>query len=215
MGNAYHSHPYSKPPGSASSSTISRKQTTRRSAPAVLPSPTPHALPNYKLLYQTRTILRNRLRHSAFRFTTLPGVSATQQSPQGLESVPLGHTSTIYALCLLSDPETSIPTLFTSSRDLTILQWDLSSTASPTKVFKGAHVGSVLSICVAASHGLLISGGSDGRVVIWSLRTGLPIKILRGTDGHSDSVLCVRCDDKRIVSCSKGSSYYINACNVY
>lgn len=191
-------------------SPLSRKQLTRQSAPAVLPSPMPFPFPNYKLLFQTRTILKHRLRNSAFRFTTLPGVPTTPH-PTASHAIPLGHTSTIYSLCLLPAPETSIPTLFTASRDLSILQWDLSSSTmsfpSPVKVFRGAHTGSVLSICVAAVHGWLISGGSDGRVVIWSLKTGLPVKILQGIDGHSDSVLCVRCDAKRIVSCSKGLAF--------
>lgn len=187
---------------------ITRKQLTRQSAPAVLPSPVLPSLPNYKLLYQTRTILRNRLKHSAFRFTTLPTLPTTPHPPQALDTVPSGHTSTIYALCLLPSPQTSTPTLFTASRDLTILQWDLSvstmSFSTPVRVFRGAHTGSVLSVCVASSHGWLISGGSDGRVVVWSLQTGLPVKILEGPTAHSDSILCVRCDDKRIVSCSKG-----------
>lgn len=75
----------------------------------------------------------------------------------------------------------------------------------PTHAFTGGHTGSVLSICIVKSERWLVSGGSDGRIVIWDLETGCVVKTLKGKEGHTDSVLCVACDEKRIVSCSKGS----------
>ncbi|KAF9519970.1 hypothetical protein BS47DRAFT_1324026 [Hydnum rufescens UP504] len=191
---------------STDSAFSARRLVLRHSSPAVLLSnPKLPCRPDYKALYRTRTILRRRLRTSNYRLTTLHDPIHTPLN--GGTDHRGGHTSTIYSLCLASDPRTSEPTLYTASRDQRILQWNLSSPAhsrsSPTKVFQGVHVGSVLSICVSATHGFLISGGSDGQIVIWSLRTALPVKVLEGRDGHYDSVLCVRCDEERVVSCSK------------
>lgn len=38
-------------------------------------------------------------------------------------------------------------------------------------------------------------------MVVWELERGTPVRILRD---HEDSVLCVRFDSRRLVSCSKG-----------
>ncbi|KAF8323185.1 WD40 repeat-like protein [Clavulina sp. PMI_390] len=191
--------------------------------------------PDYKLLYRTRTILARRLQRgqSSLTVITAPTVRATlpanftfHPNGPGQGEQSLGHTSTIYALCLANDALTGERTLFTASRDRTILQWRLpnpssSSSASlasfsgsqhsppsfsrslPIRVFQGAHQASVLSICVAPEYGFLISGGSDGRIVVWDMATGTVVKVLADPEGHNDTVLCVRCDDRRLVSCSK------------
>ncbi len=75
--------------------------------------------------------------------------------------------------------------------------------ARAIRIFRHGHVGSVLSVCAVPELGYLISGGSDGRVVVWSISAAVPIKIFEGQDGHLDSVLCVRCNERIIVSCSK------------
>lgn len=191
-----------------------------------------HFLPDYKLLFRTRTILSKRIRAGQFKLTVVnaPGVRASLPvnfafGESQAEQV-LGHTSTIYAICLANDMVTGERTLFTASRDQTILQWRISpetravrsgwsrgehrqwasttTSSLPMRVFQGGHQGSVLSICVAPEFGYLVSGGSDGRIVVWDMRTGQPVKILVDPDAHEDSVLCVRCDDKILVSCSKG-----------
>ena len=186
---------------------LARRLALRHSSPAVLLSTPRLSVPDYKALYRTRTILRRRLRTSNYRLTALHDPVRSLSFSSGMEQQG-GHTSTVYSLCLASDPHTSEPTLYTASRDQRILQWDISSPpysrSSPVMIFQGVHIGSVLSICISAIHGFLISGGSDGRIVVWSLRTAAPVKVLQGRDGHYDSVLCVRCDENRIVSCSKG-----------
>lgn len=69
------------------------------------------------------------------------------------------------------------------------------------RVFEGSHTGSVLSLCARGDY--LATAGSDWLVCIWDLRDGTLIRTIRD---HRDSVLCVRFDEKRLVSCSKGES---------
>jgi len=67
------------------------------------------------------------------------------------------------------------------------------------RVLSGLHECSVLSICV--SGGYVASGGSDRRVVVWDLEADRLVKVICD---HEDSVLCVRFDEEKLVSCSKG-----------
>ncbi|KAJ9105314.1 hypothetical protein QFC21_001682 [Naganishia friedmannii] len=121
--------------------------------------------------------------------------------------------------------------IFSGSRDKTIRLWDL-DTLRVVKIYQSdpasdqGHTNSVLTLHArtVSSHssdgsisgpGLagtasakcvkMISGGSDGRLVIWDVLTG---KILDQIQAHDrgESVLCVRFDEKRIVSCSKDRS---------
>jgi len=110
---------------------------------------------------------------------------------------PGSHTNTIYCLQLYTYPGTGNQVLFTGSKDRTIKEWDL-NTGSVLRTIKGVHEGSVLSICVYG--GYLASAGSDSNVVVWDLAQNKVVKVL---DDHEDSVLCVRFDDVRLVSCSK------------
>lgn len=121
--------------------------------------------------------------------------------------------------------------VLSGSRDKTIRLWDL-DTLRVVKIYQSdpalnqGHTNSVLtlhartvpamsddgsSVGVSGLGGAagkcvkMISGGSDGRLVIWDVLTG---KILGQIQAHDrgESVLCVRFDEKRIVSCSKGMS---------
>ncbi|KAF8592955.1 WD40 repeat-like protein, partial [Ceratobasidium sp. AG-I] len=87
--------------------------------------------------------------------------------------------------------------LLTGSRDCTILEWDL-CIGRPVRCFKDAHFGSVLNLAVADKW--MITGGSDGRVVVWNLIEGTIHRIRRDTE---DSVLCVRASSKTVVACGK------------
>ena len=169
----------------------------RHSAPTVLQSPATsrHVLsrPNYKLLYKTHVRLHNRFVAGAYTLSNLQTRGA-----------PNSHSNTIYCLQLYTYPESGKQVLFTGSKDRTIREWDL-ATGAVARVLEGIHDSSVLSICV--HHGLLASASSDRSVVVWDLATNRPIKVIQD---HEDSVLCVRFDDKRLVSCSKGTFHCID-----
>lgn len=169
---------------------------------------------DHKLLHQTHTLLRSRVRHGTYRLRTLPGVEGG------------GHTAAVYCLALWSYNSAYGPlqVLFTGSKDRTVHEWDLSTNKIRRRIV-GMHDSSVLSLCVTATQvrmaedsplgsldhakgvyksseaGVLVSGGSDCRVVVWDLAKFKLIKVLRD---HQDSVLCVRTNSARLVSCSKG-----------
>jgi WD40 repeat protein len=125
--------------------------------------------------------------------------------------------------------------LLSGSRDLTLRLWNLASpNPKVVKVFYGGHTGSVLSLDVvrvpvprseraklapqgsparraglsgaeALSRVMAISAGGDGRLCLWDIEhgDGKPEKVVQA---HEEAVYCVRADDERIVSCSKGES---------
>ncbi|KAJ7792444.1 WD40 repeat-like protein [Mycena olivaceomarginata] len=97
------------------------------------------------------------------------------------------HTTTIYCLQLYTYPATG-------SRDRTVREWNL-TTGLVERVISGVHASSVLSICV--HDGFVASAGSDRRVAIIA--------------DHEDSVLCVRLDGRRLVSCSKDRTFVLGA----
>ena len=170
-------------------STRFRRQ-ARHSAPSSLKTPheSSFIIPDYKLLHQTHIKLRNRFMCSSYRLSALQ----TQGAPTN------AHTNTIYCLQLYTYPETGKQVLFTGSRDKTLREWNL-TTGMVERVISGVHNSSVLSICV--HNGYLASAGGDRQVAIWHLGSNQLVKVLCD---HDDSVLCVRFDDRRLVSCSKG-----------
>lgn len=151
---------------------------------------TQHLRPNYKLLHLTCTRLQHRFFSGSYRLSTLQS-----------RGTPGSHTNTIYCLQLYTYPRTGNQVLFTGSKDRTIKEWDL-STGAVLRTIEGIHEGSVLSICVYGNY--LASAGSDSNVVLWDLVQNKMAKIM---DDHEDSVLCVRFDDTRLVSCSKGEAF--------
>jgi hypothetical protein len=162
----------------------------RHSAPSVLKTMGPASIlkPDYKLLHQTRTKLHNRFLSSSYRLSALQ----TRGAP------PNAHTNTIYCLQLYTYPS-GLQVLFTGSRDKTVREWNL-TTGMVERVISDVHSSSVLSICV--HNGFVASAGSDRRVAVWDLENNRLVKIICD---HEDSVLCVRFDDERLVSCSKGN----------
>ncbi|KAJ6501933.1 WD40 repeat-like protein [Mycena sanguinolenta] len=167
-------------------SSRSKSRTRHNSAPPVLSDST-FLRPDYKRLYQTHTRLRNRFRAGT------PHLSAiqTRGGPSN------AHTTTIYCLQLYTYPATGVQVLFTGSRDRTVREWNL-TTGLVERVIAGVHTSSILSICV--HDGFVASAGSDRRVAVWDLAQNALVKIIAD---HHDSVLCVRLDGKRLVSCSK------------
>ena len=161
------------------------------SAPSVLNSLMHDAppRPDYKRLHQTHVKLQTRIRTGSYRLSSLQ----TRGTP--LE----GHTNTIYCLQLYTYPETGRQVVFTGSRDRTVREWNI-ATEAVERVISGIHQSSVLSICVG--HGYIASAGSDRQVAVWDLQRNELVRVL---NDHEDSVLCVRFDKERLVSCSKGA----------
>ncbi|KAG6832079.1 hypothetical protein H0H92_005501 [Tricholoma furcatifolium] len=178
----YTIHPTSSPDRSRS------RPHARHSAPPSLKTmgSASHMTPDYKLLYQTHMKLHHRFLSSSYRLSALQ----TRGAPNN------AHTNTIYCLQLYTYPS-GLQVLFTGSRDRTVREWNL-TTGLVERVISGIHTASVLSVCVHA--GYLASAGSDNRVAVWDLERNKSHKILMD---HTDSVLCVRFDDVRLVSCSK------------
>ncbi|KZT02346.1 WD40 repeat-like protein [Laetiporus sulphureus 93-53] len=143
------------------------------------------AIPDYKLLHRTHLKLQHRVLSGSYNLSDLQHGS------------PNKHSSTIYCLQLYTYPESGEQVLFTGSKDRSIREWHLAS-GKVTRVLERVHESSVLSLCVRDD--LLASGGSDCRVVIWDLRNDSELKVI---EDHLDSVLCVRFDETRLISCSK------------
>lgn len=193
--------PSNLPPPSTRKSVYHRSATPntpmRLSAPPATRSLSlSHAFPttpNYKLLYLTHSRLHSRFQSSSYVLSSVEARGTPSHQ---------GHTNTIYCLQLYTYPS-GVQVLFTGSRDKSVRQWNL-STGLVERVVTGVHESSILSICVR--DGYLASAGSDQKVVVWDLERDRLVKVI---SDHEDSVLCVRFDDKRLVSCSKGAcSYY-------
>ena len=166
----------------------------RHSAPSSLPTSSSLS-PNYKLLHQTHTRLYIRFLYSSYRLSTLQARPGGRPNEPGTTNL---HTSTIYCLQLYTNPQNGVQTLFTGSKDRSIREWDI-QTSQFIRVVHNVHLGSVLSL--AAREGLLCSAGSDSRVFLWDLVGNTSLSVIHD---HTDSVLAVRFDEKRLVSCSKG-----------
>ncbi len=96
--------------------------------------------------------------------------------------------------------------LFTCSRDKSVREWNL-NTGMVERVIANVHSSSVLSIC--AHNGYLASAGSDKQVAIWHLESN---QLVKAICDHDDSVLCVRFNDRKLVSCSKGIMFHFFPC---
>lgn len=176
-------------PAHSNTQTGGLQLTPRNPSPAPVAQSVQNQRPNYKLLHLTRTRLHHRFLSGSYRLSTLQSRGS-----------PASHSNTIYCLQLYTYPETGKQVLFTGSKDRTIKEWDL-GTGVVLQTIEGVHEGSVLSICVYGDY--LASAGSDSNVVVWDL---VERKVAKVIDDHEDSVLCVRFDDARLVSCSKGGS---------
>jgi WD40 repeat protein len=170
------------PPPPLKVNVVSRVYTALPSSPAAF------LRADYRLLFQTHLRLLSRFLSSSYRLSAL----------QTRGSIGNAHSNTIYCLQLYTYPETGMQVLFTGSRDWTVREWNV-NTRSVVRVIEGVHEGSVLSIC--AHGGYLATAGSDRKIVLWDLANTRLVKVIMD---HEDGVLCVRFNDKRLVSCSKG-----------
>jgi WD40 repeat protein len=189
---------------------------------------------NYKHLYLSRRIISNRIRKEEVRPMIVDAITSIESGGLSGHTEAI-YSLSLFRHPLTFNIGTPKPTysflqdserggilevggrdwLLSGSRDKTLRLWSL-DTPKPkvVKVFMGGHDGSVLSTFVVklSSYGIgtsiekmvAISGGSDGKICRWDIEgDARPEKEVLA---HSGSVLCVKGDQERIVSCSKGQS---------
>ena len=200
-----------------------------------LPSTSSISQVNYKHLYLSRRIISNRIRKDEVRPMIVDAITSIESGglsghTEAIYSLSLfrhnltfniGTPKPTYSFLQDSERAGTLEVggrdwLLSGSRDKTLRLWSL-DTPKPkvVKVFVGGHDGSVLSTFVVklSSSGngtrtekmVAISGGSDGKICRWDIEGDG--KAEKEVVAHTGSVLCVKGDQERIVSCSKGQSF--------
>jgi WD40 repeat protein len=98
-----------------------------------------------------------------------------------------GHTKDVYAVTISADGR-----IVSGSDDRSVRVWDINTGQQLLQL--NGHTDGVTS--VAVSNNYIISGSYDGSVRVWDLNTGLQLMV----SIHSDSVLSVAANSRRIVS---------------
>jgi hypothetical protein len=189
---------------------------------------------NYKHLYLSRRIISNRIRKDEVRPMIVDAITSIESGglsghTEAIYSLSLFRHPLIFNIgtpkpnySFLQDSERAgilevggRDWLLSGSRDKTLRLWSL-DTPKPkvVKVYMGGHDGSVLSTFVvklsSSENGtsiekmVAISGGSDGKICRWDIEGDGRVE--KEIMAHTGSVLCVKGDQERIVSCSKGQS---------
>jgi hypothetical protein len=171
------------------------------------------ASPNFKHLYLASRLLGRRLASPSHHLSCSPLSASSSLAAGGFP----GHQGSVYCVALHG------AWALTGGKDLTVRLWDLTEGAERVVcVLQGGHVGSVLTLCVLAAPSAagaagdcddafrLVSGGSDGRLVLWQLNRPRDqqwvAQRIASVQAHDESVFCVRADGGTVVSCSKGPS---------
>ncbi|USW51697.1 Putative WD40/YVTN repeat-like-containing domain superfamily [Septoria linicola] len=104
-----------------------------------------------------------------------------------------GHTDMVYSVHLQGDHLVSV------SADDTARIWDLRTQRSLQPALIG-HTGSVLAVQFDATddNDVIITGATDGNVIIWRFSTGEAVKTITGA--HHESVLCLNFDKRYLVT---------------
>lgn len=104
-----------------------------------------------------------------------------------------GHTDTVYRVHLQGDH------LVTVSADKTARIWDLRTQRLLHPPLVG-HTGSVVAVQfdTTAHSDVIITGDSDGNIIIWRFSTGEAVKTI--TEAHHETVLCLHFDQKYLVT---------------
>jgi hypothetical protein len=215
---------------------IETKVENREEPPISSHLPSTESIPqvNDKHLYLSRRIISNRIRKDEIRPMIVDAITSIESGglsghTEAIYSLSLFRHPLIFNIgtpkpnySFLQDSERAgilevggRDWLLSGSRDKTLRLWSL-DTPKPkvVKVFMGGHDGSVLSTFVVklSSSGngtsiekmVAISGGSDGKICRWDI--GGDGRAEKEIMAHAGSVLCVKGDQERIVSCSKGQS---------
>jgi WD40 repeat protein len=199
-----------------------------------LPSTSSIPQVNYKHLYLSRRIISNRIRKDEVRPMIVDAITSIESGGLSGHTEAI-YSLSLFRHDLTFNIGTPKPTysflqdservgilevggrdwLLSGSRDKTLRLWSL-DTPKPkvVKVFMGGHDGSVLSTFVvklsSSENGasiekmVAISGGSDGKICRWDIEGDG--KAEKEVVAHTGSVLCVKGDQERVVSCSKGQA---------
>lgn len=88
-----------------------------------------------------------------------------------------GHSKAVTSLCWSNSAPSSSPRLISSSADGTLIVWD-ASTGAKLRRLRG-HKGIVNSVsCTRGGREILVSGGDDGRVLLWDPYERTPLDVL-------------------------------------
>lgn len=113
-----------------------------------------------------------------------------------------GHTGLVWCI----RPSADLTSIFTSSKDATLRQWDLKS-GEMLEVFEG-HTDWIRSFCVHPQKKQLISGSDDKNIIIWDSDSG---EILRRWRAHDNGIahIFLSEDTKAIVSVSFAGEFAV------
>jgi len=112
-----------------------------------------------------------------------------------LDHLEDGHTDVVYGVHLKGDHLVSV------SADHTARVWDLKTQRLLYPPLIG-HTGSVTAVQFDAAAGdVIITGGTDGSVIIWRFSTGEAIKTI--SRAHHETVLCLHFDHRYLVTGGK------------
>jgi hypothetical protein len=125
--------------------------------------------------------------------------------PEGQRTVIKADQDTIYA----ADYDAAGKYFFTAGKDRKIKVWDAKnwSNQSPIKVLEG-HLKYVLTASASRTGNMLVSGGGDKAVNVWSVESG---KLVAHLVGHTEDVEAVAFapNDKFVISSSEDKSVRI------
>ncbi|WWC85399.1 uncharacterized protein L201_000262 [Kwoniella dendrophila CBS 6074] len=155
-----------------------------------------------KISMKTQTIKSNEWLLSGSRDKTLRLWSIKSSSNTGYASKPKvvkilqgGHSGSVLTHCVVKLPIK--PKFASGTPGLTSHESLTQPKSSPISIDESPTKLSREKIKLVA-----VSGGSDGKICLWNIESSssLPEKVVQA---HQDSVLCVRANEKYVVSCSK------------
>lgn len=102
-----------------------------------------------------------------------------------IEKTLTGHTGSVYCL-IMSKDETK---MWSGSRDLSILEWDMTPEVVSRYLTGQGHSGPVACIQVSNDGTKLWSGSRDTKIIEWNLTNNKIVKILQG---HESPITCMK-----------------------
>lgn len=150
---------------------------------------------SWQYLYKQRRLLEQNWAKGRYTTFQLPHRDHPEQA----------HDECVYTI------QYSGKWLVSGSRDKTIRIWDLDTRLLHGEPLSGPHTASVLCLQFDEKENIIVSGGSDSYVVIWSFNFETKeSKVVRKLDqAHDESVLNLRFDHRYLITCSKDKTIKI------